>query len=180
MASNHTQNYGLCQWEASDKVLRTDFNADNAKIDAAIGAALSTAAQKADQSALDAEISARTSAVSKLNSAVSRLGNCRIQYFTYTGTGTCGTDAPTRITFSARPVFLVVFGTGEMIFMAKNSTYPLFLGRYNGVNNELTLTTTRSYWEGNSLMLHSYEPVVQMNREGVQYDVVAFYSQDGT
>lgn len=34
MASNHTQHYGLCQWEATDAVLRTDFNEDNAKIDA--------------------------------------------------------------------------------------------------------------------------------------------------
>ena len=36
MASNHTTNYQLCQWEATDKVLRTDFNEDNAKIDAAL------------------------------------------------------------------------------------------------------------------------------------------------
>lgn len=35
MASNHTQNYGLCQWEATDQVLRTDFNEDNQKIEAA-------------------------------------------------------------------------------------------------------------------------------------------------
>ena len=34
---NRTQNYNLCQWEAADKVQRTDFNADNAKIDAALG-----------------------------------------------------------------------------------------------------------------------------------------------
>ena len=36
MASNHTQHYGLCQWEATDAVLRTDFNQDNAKIEAAL------------------------------------------------------------------------------------------------------------------------------------------------
>lgn len=35
MASNYTQNYGLCQWEATDQVLRTDFNEDNQKIEAA-------------------------------------------------------------------------------------------------------------------------------------------------
>jgi len=34
MSTNHTENYSLCQWEAEDQVLRTDFNADNAKIDA--------------------------------------------------------------------------------------------------------------------------------------------------
>lgn len=36
MATNHTTNYQLCQWEATDKVLRTDFNQDNQKIDAAL------------------------------------------------------------------------------------------------------------------------------------------------
>ena len=38
MATNHTTNYQLCQWEATDKVLRTDFNQDNQKIDAALAA----------------------------------------------------------------------------------------------------------------------------------------------
>lgn len=37
---NRTTNYKLCQWEADDKIQRTDFNADNAKIDAAIAAAV--------------------------------------------------------------------------------------------------------------------------------------------
>ena len=36
MASGQTQNYQLNQWAAEDQVLRTDFNADNAKIDAAL------------------------------------------------------------------------------------------------------------------------------------------------
>ena len=36
MASNYTENYQLCQWEATDAVQRLEFNADNAKIDAAL------------------------------------------------------------------------------------------------------------------------------------------------
>ena len=36
MASNHTEQYQLNQWEAADQVLRTDFNEDNAKIEAAL------------------------------------------------------------------------------------------------------------------------------------------------
>jgi hypothetical protein len=36
MASNHTEKLGLCQWEAEDQVLRSDFNADNLKIEQAI------------------------------------------------------------------------------------------------------------------------------------------------
>lgn len=36
MASNYTEKYKLCQWEETDAVLRTDFNEDNAKIEAAL------------------------------------------------------------------------------------------------------------------------------------------------
>ena len=36
MATNYTTNYQLNQWEPTDPVIRTDFNADNAKIEAAL------------------------------------------------------------------------------------------------------------------------------------------------
>ena len=36
MATNYTTNYQLNQWEPTDQVQRTDFNADNSKIDAAL------------------------------------------------------------------------------------------------------------------------------------------------
>lgn len=36
MASNYTEKYKLCQWEATDAVLRTDFNEDNAKLESAL------------------------------------------------------------------------------------------------------------------------------------------------
>lgn len=36
MASGHTEQYQLNQWEANDLVVRTDFNADNLKIEAAL------------------------------------------------------------------------------------------------------------------------------------------------
>ena len=32
----HTSNYNLSQWAGEDRILREDFNADNAKIDAAL------------------------------------------------------------------------------------------------------------------------------------------------
>ena len=47
MSTNHTPNYQLNQWEPEDKVVRADFNADNAKIDAAL-------AGKAEASTLEA------------------------------------------------------------------------------------------------------------------------------
>lgn len=36
MASHQTANFQLCQWEAEDEVLRTDFNSDNLKIENAL------------------------------------------------------------------------------------------------------------------------------------------------
>lgn len=37
MSTNKTQHYHLNQWEAEDKVLRAEFNQDNAKLDSAHG-----------------------------------------------------------------------------------------------------------------------------------------------
>lgn len=42
-----TNNYGLSQWDAEDRILREDFNADNAKIEAAILGANEAAAAAA-------------------------------------------------------------------------------------------------------------------------------------
>lgn len=36
MPSNYTEHFGLSQWERADKVQMEDFNADNARIDAAL------------------------------------------------------------------------------------------------------------------------------------------------
>lgn len=57
MATNHTQNYNLNLWEPDDQVRRTEFNADNQKIDAALN-------QQA--AALAAETASRESAVTDL------------------------------------------------------------------------------------------------------------------
>ena len=51
MPSNQTPNYQLNQWERSDKVQMEDFNADNAKIDAALVALAD--ARKTIQTALN-------------------------------------------------------------------------------------------------------------------------------
>ena len=63
MASNHTTNYQLNQWAKSDRILMDDFNADNAKIDAALAAHAA---------------------------ALAGCGNCKIEFGSYTGDGTVG------------------------------------------------------------------------------------------
>ena len=75
MATNQTTNCQLNQWEPADQVLRTDFNADNAKVDAALKSLSDQVVQKANQSALNTLISAvnqkaDASTVSALSQAV--------------------------------------------------------------------------------------------------------------
>ena len=73
MASNQTSNYGLNQWEATDQVLRTDFNSDNLKVDTALKSQATTIsnlavqitdglAEKAKKSDLETEAAARAAA----------------------------------------------------------------------------------------------------------------------
>ena len=74
MATNHTTHYQLNQWEAADQVLRTDFNQDNQKIDAAL-----------------AGLDGRTEV---LESAVSRCGNCIVVHGSDIGNGQAGVGTP--------------------------------------------------------------------------------------
>lgn len=53
MASNYTTNYNLCQWQPTDQVQRTDFNADNAKLDAALAGLAGQLSGKADHTGLE-------------------------------------------------------------------------------------------------------------------------------
>ena len=77
MSTNHTTNYDLNQWEGTDRVLRTEFNADNAKIDAAL--------------------KANADAVAALEATISQKGNCTVLHSTYTGDGWYGEDHPSGI-----------------------------------------------------------------------------------
>ena len=60
MASSYTENYGLCQWEPGDNFVRTEFNQDNQKIDAALAAAEETAAVATAQAAAELEARCRS------------------------------------------------------------------------------------------------------------------------
>ena len=77
MASNQTERYGLSQWEKSDKVLMEDFNADNAKLDAALAAQAEAMEDKADVTALEAlarTVITLSGTVSGHSSTLSRTG----------------------------------------------------------------------------------------------------------
>ena len=144
MAINHTTNYQLCQWEATDKVLRTDFNQDNQKIDAAL-AALSESA-----------------------------GNCHIQMGSYTGTGEYGEDAPNSLTFDFEPklIFMDV-GTCytvnqyPMYFIFQRGVDMAAGPGSKGSGNQIT-------WSGHSVTWYSPStPEKQFNKSGTEYLYIA-------
>ena len=87
MASNYTENYGLCQWEATASFVRTEFNQDNARIDAALKDLEDTKAEQAALSSLSATVSGKASQ-SSVNSLSGEIAlKCRVKAGTYTGNG---------------------------------------------------------------------------------------------
>ena len=85
-----TEHYNLNQWEADDPIRRTDFNEDNAKIDAAIHA-------------MDAKVDGKAG-ITALAAVEAKLP--RIVTGTYTGTG--GTEGVRRITLPGRPKAVLI------------------------------------------------------------------------
>ena len=152
MPSNQTPNYQLSQWEKSDKVLMDDFNADNAKIDAAI----------------KAQADARTA----LAARVAQKGNCQIWTGTYVGNGKCGVGNPTSFTFPKKPLVAFIIDDYEprWIFPWSGS---IDTSQYNTLNwNGNTISW---YLQASP---DSADPQKQLNILGSTYRVVAFFEED--
>ena len=173
MSTNYTPNYNLCQWEAEDKVLRTEFNADNAKIDAAIQAV----DRRVDGKASTASVSSLKSTVDSLSqhtTALTGKGNCQIYATSYVGNGKYGSGQPTSFTFSHKP--MVVFVTGpdgyQGIFTRGSTKH--YAGRFGGGGNYVNLI-----WGSKSVQWYSDQSAsVQMNQSGWTYYVYALLQAD--
>ncbi len=172
MASNVTANYGLNQWEAEDAVRRVDFNADNAKIDAALKDAADALSEEvsARTAAVSAEISARMSAVSSLNYSLSRRGNCDVRTTSYTGDGS---DSKT-LSFSSSPKFVVIIGPQAAAFVSGTAGTSLVQDSARGtLPSDLTAA-----WNGPQVTLsltHGSNVSALMNTSGAQYQVISFH-----
>lgn len=173
MPTNYTPNYQLCQWEPEDKVVRTDFNSDNARIDAAIKAVDARVDGKADQSALNALTQtvngkAEQSALNSLSGQVARCGNCRIWTTTYVGNGLYGEDHPTTLTFPKTPAIVFIMSSSNyQLMLTPGQTY----GYTQGGNN-LPLKIS---WSGNTVSWYHHQyPSPQMNDNAATYRVIAF------
>ena len=164
MSTNHTINYALNQWEGTDKVLRTEFNADNAKIDAAL---------KANADAIAAEAAAREAAGDAMASALAAKGNCAIYTASYTGNGQCGADHPNSLTFPARPKLAVLYNKNIIAFLLPE-TGNMIVVYAGGVATGTILDTG----DPGTLSWYSGHPDYQMNFSGKSYYAVALVSAD--
>ena len=116
-----TQNLHLPQWEADDRIMRTDFNDAMSKLDAGVKALQTAVNGKTTPAEVSAAISAATAG----------FGNCRIWTTTYTGNGQYGASHPTVINFPARPLLVYIreLGTNRQMWEAHgaNTAYCNFL-----------------------------------------------------
>lgn len=176
MASNYTENYGLCRWEATDQVLHTDFNEDNSKIEAALvkhdtamaenAQAIQTEASARASGDL-AEEQARTSAVASLMTELSKRGNCSIELKSYTGDGTYGSGHATAISFSGTPQFVVV------VNKSSGGLTTLVKGCARGQVIEDNVRSLSVSWSGNTVSLTANDMYTQMNEPGKTYLAIA-------
>ena len=127
MASNQTSNYGLNQWEATDQVLRTEFNADNSKIDAA----LKGLADK--DTALEGTLAGQAA-------SIAAKGNCQIYTTNYTGDGSTSRSH----TFPKAPQAVLILGDRfQMIALRPcSSAFNMEGGNYWGAS---------AFWSGNQM-----------------------------
>ena len=171
MSSNHTPNYHLSQWEPEDKVVRTDFNADNARIDAAI---------KAEADARVSAVSALSQTVAGHTATLNKKGNCRIEIRSYTGTGQNGDGAYVSIPFPAKPVAFIIIGPRCTLTVDCTSGRNAFAGYvyHSGYGSSFNGSATTITWSGNTARLEIFQGIQDLNLSDTTYSVIAFLAVD--
>ena len=158
MSTNKTQNYQLNQWVKSDQVRMEDFNADNAKIDAALASKASTSALSSLQSVVNGKAS--VSALSSLQSTVASQGtaltqrNCQVYFGSHTGDGS---STPT-FTFPRKPWLVIFFLSayhglvavrgGRKLYAIGGDSRSFNTAAYQFSGNSLAFTAGGSYVNG--------------------------------
>ena len=168
MASNYTENYQLCQWEATDQVQRVEFNADNAKVDEALSALSGQVLQKAEQEDLEAlenqvAQKADAAALTQVQTAIPKM-----VVGTYTGTGLFGENNPCVLDFSSslgRPPQLILvkssFDTykGQTLLMTQGSGTVCCYSAHAGTIGTLNWVT----WSGCQVIWYGLDAASQLN-----------------
>lgn len=149
MASNYTENYGLCQWEATDQVLWTEFNENNKKIDETLGTLSGT--------------------VQDCAAMLEGCGNCQIYWTTYQGTG----SESRTFNFDAVPRFLFI--TAYNCWLSIVSGAQLGYGYYSTSGYWIRPTLT---WSENSVTLTSSPAEFLCNKAGTTYCMIVLMEKE--
>lgn len=149
---NQTENYQLNQWEMTDRIRMEDFNADNARIDAALS----------DQAA----------SLTALAAAVPLRGNCQIYYTTYVGRGIGNANASRILTFPHRPLAVFISSTSANCFALYGTERVLANKNYN--------FATCFLWRDNSAIWYGDGPATGLDNLNETYRVVALMSTEIT
>ena len=146
MNLNQTQNYQLSQWESTDRILMSDFNSDNAKLDEALGTLAQT--------------------VTGHTTALAQKGNCRIEYQTYTGNGA----SARAFTFSGKPRLICIVGSENYFLLAAQGISRSVC--YGGGGDE----ASSAVWSGNGVTLSNSNNRDHFicNNQNSTYGIVAF------
>ena len=108
----------------------------------------------------------------KLETALSKCGNCRMVTSSYTGNGKYGSITPNQVTFDKAPDSVFVSG-GTSLLLA-----------FRGINQAYLLTgssvlTLPATWSGNGVSwYHSENPAHQMNTQNAVYTYCALIRAD--
>jgi len=151
MASNQTPHLKLCQWEADDEVLRADFNADNAKIDAAVAgveqklgtsvAEVEKKIQAAQAQAAEATQAAESRVAAETARAQAAEGRLRTAAGYFTGDG-ASEGKTIELGFAPAAVFAVYQGSRFVITGSVGSANTSALAVRGGPASSVTLTDT--------------------------------------
>ncbi len=147
----HTPNYSLTQWDAADRILRDDFNADNAAVDTALGE--------------------HAAAIASLTSGK---GNCQIEVRTYTGQSDQETGTH-RLTFETRPALAYITDGSNILWLTGFNERPLFLGNYTSPTYRLVLFSPNFTWEGNTAVFTERSNILRMDQLGITYLMIMFF-----
>ena len=131
----------------------SDFNSDNAKLDEALGTLAQT--------------------VTGHTTALAQKGNCRIETFTYTGTGT----SPCQISFTGQPLLFVILAYRTFFFGSWGDEEARAI-LHDPLDKSDYITGIDAAWSGYQLSLSSDNAYKQANDTGEIYRVIALYAED--
>lgn len=152
----HTTNYNLSQYDATDRVTRDAFNADNLAIDAAL------------KSVSNAAGAAQSTANSALAAAAA---GCRVVVGTYTGTGTYGRANPNTLTFDSAPLAVFISGKTTLCLLNGVTSVPSIMSG-NGAVSYAGVS-----WSGSSVSWWSETSTsYQANLSGSTYCYLALFA----